>query len=123
MEEEKTGTNWGCLILVIIGIIGSLIYFFTESPESIYSTGAGIIGLIVAVGIYFLFRHINSTNNGDKKSKVGCILSIIAIVGGAVLFRWLVQNGSLTYGVGAAFVVVLTIAIGIWAYTSFKDDK
>lgn len=144
-KERKSTRNLGCLIVVILLVLGYLIYYFyTTSPQDIYSSGVSVIGIMITICVYFLVKYIlnrtkitTPTNDTEKTnydtqktdthirtehSKLGCTLSLIIIIGGIALYTYIEKNGgSLPYAVGVNFAIGFAITIGVLIYDNFKE--
>ena len=143
METENQGTNWGCIIIVVLFVIGSLVFFFLDtSYEEISGIGFTVLGFGGVVAGYFIIKKlfgnkdeierdyeqtietpIDSSKDMNSKGCLKIFLAItvcLAIIGGIVYA--LTSSESLNYVVGILVAIVLAIGIGFLFYRSFKDE-
>ena len=149
MSENKESKNNGCIVGIVLLVIGFLVYFFaTESYESIAETG-GVLLAIAGLAIVFyickaLFNNKSDNTNRSKtysqnttsttttsqtncddnsnKSSWGCICKGLAcMVATIIVVDVLTSSFSINYAVGVAFIIILAIVIGIFIYNSCRE--
>ena len=122
--EEKNKNNIGCLVVVALWVIGSLIYtLFKTDSQSIYGFGMTIVGVAIACGAYFLIKHFASDDKGDSKEKSdkkGCLIAIAVVIGAITLYNLIGKQGEIGYTVGIIGIIVFALIIGYLFYSNFK---
>lgn len=134
-KDEKKGSNIGCLIVVVLFVIGSLaLTFMKTSKEEFADMGYLIMSIAGLVVAYFILKRLGILGNsntssepdsgdGDNKSFLkGCL-----IVLGILLFFGIVaclfsSSMELNYIVGVVVVVAFAIFLGVLFYRHMKDN-
>ncbi len=141
--EKKESNNWGCIIVVILYIIGNIIYFVNHTSEADIAAFGGSILFFVGIGVgYYILSKSSSSDNTIREEKVheeknhkekdneevksessvkGCLVPIgvsifILLMGG--IFS---SSTSMNYTVGIIASIVLAVVIGLLAYKSMND--
>lgn len=128
MGDNKGGNNGCLLIVIILGIIGSLAYFFSStSKESIAETGTLILTVIGLIIGYIIFKMLfsNKLDASDTSENKGC-LKLILIAAAFIIFVGFVigiltSSFNFNIGVGALAIIVFAIIIGIWLYNNASE--
>ncbi len=130
-NDKKKGSNIGCLIVVILFVIGSIAYGIYSTPYEEFSEfGACIMGVVGLVVAFFILKHfgvIKTSKDEDDSGgeKNGCSFKTILIVLGILLFFGIMANlfsasTEINHTVGIVVLVALAVGIGILFY-SMKD--
>lgn len=138
MSEQKNDTNYGCAVFIAICVIVNLVIIFNNEKEEIIETGEFILAL-VAIGIgYFVFKFISSnkektesqtekrteskpTQKTESKSVLKYVISgVVGLIVTGTLIKIMSSSEGLQYTMGAIFIVVVVIALGIFAYFNIK---
>ena len=138
MAEDNKNSNVGCLILFVIGVIGSIIYTICNtSAVEFAETGQlvmiGVTGLI----IYLLFkafggntdRSSNSSSSGttssEKSDNAGRLMTIGICVGvlvlAGIIFSIIGTDFDFNKGLGITNTVIGIIVIAIFFYKSMSE--
>ncbi len=134
-ENEKKGGNIGCLIVVILFVIGSLVVtFMTTSKEEFAEMGYFIMAIAGLVAAYFILKKVGILGSSDASSRPenedsenksflkGCLIVLgLLLFFGIVAFLFS-SSMEVNYIVGIIAVVAFALLLGILFYRNMKDN-
>ncbi len=135
-KDEKKGGNIGCLIVVIIFVIGSIAYGInSHSYDEFAEIGAGIMVIAGLVAAYFILKYFGvlkeggssssdeSTYKGEKKGAgvKGCLAVLGVLLFFGLMAYLFSASTEVNHAVGIIVLVVVAVGLGILFY-SMKDD-
>ena len=119
MEKTEKNNNLGCLIIIIVWVIVSIVLAIKgESAENFAYYGRGIIAFAgIAIG-YMLIKFFRY---GEENNKISCIGSLV--IGALVSFMTnkAIENFGLTYSIGIIAFVIIVVIMGIVFYNITKE--
>ena len=134
-NDKNKGSNIGCLIVVILFVIGSLVVTFMKtSKEEFTEIGYFIMAIVGLVAAYFILKKVGVLGNSDASSQPetgdsenksflkGCLIVLgILLFFGVVAFLFS-SSMELNYIVGIIAVVAFALLLGILFYRNMKDN-
>lgn len=142
MADDNKNSNIGCLILFVIGVIGSIIYTICNtSAEEFAETGMLVMFGVTCLIIYLLFRAFKGSSDSssdsssnsrssaapssDKSDNVGCLkalgIGVGVLVLAGIIFSAIGTDFEFNMGLGIAVTVIATIVIAVFFYANIKD--
>ena len=138
MAEDKKNSNVGCLIFLIIGVIGFIIYTISStSAVEFAETGQLVMFCVTGLIIYFLFRALmgNSANSSDSRSSshtsseksenAGCLkaigIGVGALVLAGIIFSAIGTDFEFNMGLGVAVTVIVAIVIAVFIFKNINE--
>ena len=138
MAEENKNSNLGCLIMFIIGVIGSIVYtIYNTSAEEFAETGQLVMFGVTCLIIYLLYRAFKGNSDSDSNSRssaapssdksdnAGCIkaigigVGVLVLVG--IIFSAIGTDFEFNMGLGITITVIATIVIAVLFYKNMNE--